>query len=311
MDRPLATRMRPRNFKEFVGHHHLSTRQAAHEVIGRTSPPSSLLSFPHGKDHVESSGGGGLAPTSAAVAVSSASRTAARDGPFETHVPNVLSLTMSTGLERRSRDLLRHRGRLDPPDRATTENPYHSLFVRLSELPPPAARTAGPDEIRVLLELAVFVPNAAWRARCVATDDASITSSAGARVDHGSVTPSSRRPLADAGETGRRSDGGRRRPKRIVAYDRDNTSPCLGVHKTCGCDPTARVLAVGIILLERPPVHGATPGARLLDVGLADPLRCVAVAQAPTPSNTSACLRLASISPRRPYTSRGRPSRTR
>ena len=38
MDRPLATRMRPRNFKEFVGHHHL---------LGEGKPLTKLIDGGH------------------------------------------------------------------------------------------------------------------------------------------------------------------------------------------------------------------------------------------------------------------------
>src|SRR5688500_20400846 len=49
MDRPLATRMRPRNFKEFVGHHHLlGEGKPLTKLIDGGHLPSTILWGPPG-----------------------------------------------------------------------------------------------------------------------------------------------------------------------------------------------------------------------------------------------------------------------
>jgi putative ATPase len=233
MDRPLATRMRPRNFKEFVGHHHLlGEGKPLTKLIDGGHLPSVILWGPPGTGkttlaHLLAVAVGADFQQLSAVSSGVSDARRVMDHSKTTLFRTVLFVDEVHRWNKAQQEILLpaiEDGSITLIG-ATTENPYHSLvgplisrclLLRLEPL--------EPDEIRVLLELAVVDAERGMGALGVSlTDDALdhlVELSAGdARAALTALEAAVL--LADAGETV--IDGARVADavqKRIVAYDR-------------------------------------------------------------------------------------------
>ena len=290
MDRPLATRMRPRNFKEFVGHHHLlGEGKPLTKLIDGGHLPSIILWGPPGTGkttlaHLLAVAVGADFQQLSAVSSGVSDARRVMDHSKTTLFRTVLFVDEVHRWNKAQQEILLpaiEDGSITLIG-ATTENPYHSLvgplisrclLLRLEPL--------EPDEIRVLLELAVVDAERGMGALGVSlTDDALdhlVELSAGdARAALTALEAAVL--LADAGETV--IDGARVADavqKRIVAYDRgDNHFDVVSafIKSMRGSDPNAT-----LFWLSRMIHAGEDPRfmvRRMVifaseDVGLADP----------------------------------------
>ena len=290
MDRPLATRMRPRNFKEFVGHHHLlGEGKPLTKLIDGGHLPSVILWGPPGTGkttlaHLLAVAVGADFQQLSAVSSGVSDARRVMDHSKTTLFRTVLFVDEVHRWNKAQQEILLpaiEDGSITLIG-ATTENPYHSLvgplisrclLLRLEPL--------EPDEIRVLLELAVVDAERGMGALGVSlTDDALdhlVELSAGdARAALTALEAAVL--LADAGETV--IDGARVADavqKRIVAYDRgDNHFDVVSafIKSMRGSDPNAT-----LFWLSRMIHAGEDPRfmvRRMVifaseDVGLADP----------------------------------------
>ena len=290
MDRPLATRMRPRNFKEFVGHHHLlGEGKPLTKLIDGGHLPSIILWGPPGTGkttlaHLLAVAVGADFQQLSAVSSGVSDARRVMDHSKTTLFRTVLFVDEVHRWNKAQQEILLpaiEDGSITLIG-ATTENPYHSLvgplisrclLLRLEPL--------EPDEIRVLLELAVVDAERGMGALGVSlTDDAVdhlVELSAGdARAALTALEAAVL--LADAGETV--IDGARVADavqKRIVAYDRgDNHFDVVSafIKSMRGSDPNAT-----LFWLSRMIHAGEDPRfmvRRMVifaseDVGLADP----------------------------------------
>jgi putative ATPase len=290
MDRPLATRMRPRNFKEFVGHHHLlGEGKPLTKLIDGGHLPSVILWGPPGTGkttlaHLLAVAVGADFQQLSAVSSGVSDARRVMDHSKTTLFRTVLFVDEVHRWNKAQQEILLpaiEDGSITLIG-ATTENPYHSLvgplisrclLLRLEPL--------EPDEIRVLLELAVVDAERGMGALGVSlTDDALdhlVELSAGdARAALTALEAAVL--LADAGETV--IDGAKVADavqKRIVAYDRgDNHFDVVSafIKSMRGSDPDATLFWLGRMIhagedprfMVRRMVIFASE-----DVGLADP----------------------------------------
>ena len=331
MDRPLATRMRPRNFKEFVGHHHLlGEGKPLTKLIDGGHLPSTILWGPPGTGkttlaHLLAVAVGADFQQLSAVSSGVSDARRVMDHSKTTLFRTVLFVDEVHRWNKAQQEILLpaiEDGSITLIG-ATTENPYHSLvgpllsrclLLRLEPL--------EPKEIRGLLELAVIDAERGMGALGVTlTDDALdhlVELSAGdARAALTALEAAVL--LADAGEdVDRRGAGGGRRPeadRRLRPWGQPLRRR-LRIHQEhAGLGPRrGPVLARADDPRRRgPPVHRAADGDLRLR-GRRDspiPRRCPSPWRPRTRSSTSACPRLATTSPRPPCTSPGRPSPTR
>jgi putative ATPase len=290
MDRPLATRMRPRNFKEFVGHEHLlGEGKPLTKLIDGGHLPSIILWGPPGTGkttlaHLLAVAVGADFQQLSAVSSGVSDARRVMDHSKTTLFRTVLFVDEVHRWNKAQQEILLpaiEDGSITLIG-ATTENPYHSLvsplisrclLLRLEPL--------QPEEIRGLLEIAVVDSERGMGALGVTlTDDA---------IDHlVEIAAGDARAaltgleaavlLADAGETvvdgDRVADAVQRR---IVAYDRgDNHYDVASafIKSLRGSDPDAALFWLGRM------IH-AGEDARFVarrmvifaseDVGLADP----------------------------------------
>jgi putative ATPase len=300
MDRPLATRMRPRNFKEFVGHQHLlGEGKPLTKLIDGGHLPSIILWGPPGTGkttlaHLLAVAVGADFQQLSAVSSGVSDARRVMDHSKTTLFRTVLFVDEVHRWNKAQQEILLpaiEDGSITLIG-ATTENPYHSLvsplisrclLLRLEPL--------EPEEIRGLIEVAVIDSERGMGALGVTlTDEA---------VDHlVEIAAGDARAaltgleaavlLADAGETV--IDGDRVADaiqRRIVAYDRgDNHYDVVSafIKSMRGSDPDAALFWLGRMIhagedprfMVRRMVIFASE-----DVGLADPLALtVAVAAA-------------------------------
>ena len=321
--------MRPRDFKEFVGHHHLlGEGKPLTKLIDGGHLPSTILWGPPGTGkttlaHLLAVAVGADFQQLSAVSSGVSDARRVMDHSKTTLFRTVLFVDEVHRWNKAQQEILLpaiEDGSVTLIG-ATTENPYHSLvgpllsrclLLRLEPL--------EPKEIRGLLEIAVDRLRAGdGRAR---------------RDPHGRCPRPSRgalrgrRPSGAHRPRGRGPAGRRRRDlidgarvadavqKRIVAYDRGDSHfdvVSAFIKSMRGSDPDAALFWLGRMIhagedprfIVRRMVIFASE-----DVGLADPQALPVAVPPPTRSSTSACPRLASTSRRRPCTSPGRPSRT-
>lgn len=298
MDRPLATRMRPRNFKEFVGHHHLlGEGKPLTKLIDGGHLPSTILWGPPGTGkttlaHLLAVAVGADFQQLSAVSSGVSDARRVMDHSKTTLFRTVLFVDEVHRWNKAQQEILLpaiEDGSITLIG-ATTENPYHSLVspllsrCLLLRLEPLEA-----DEVRGLLELAIADAERGMGALGVAlTPDALdhlVELSAGdARAALTALEAAVL--LADAGETV--IDGARVADavqKRIVAYDRgDNHFDVVSafIKSMRGSDPDAALFWLGRMIhagedpkfIVRRMVIFASE-----DVGLADP-RALSVAVA-------------------------------
>jgi putative ATPase len=298
MDRPLATRMRPRNFKEFVGHQHLlGEGKPLTKLIDGGHLPSTILWGPPGTGkttlaHLLAVAVGADFQQLSAVSSGVSDARRVMDDSKTTLFRTVLFVDEVHRWNKAQQEILLpaiEDGSITLIG-ATTENPYHSLVgpllsrCLLLRLEPLEA-----EEVRSLLELAVVDVERGMGALGVSlTPDALdhlVELSAGdARAALTALEAAVL--LADAGETV--IDGARVADavqKRIVAYDRgDNHFDVVSafIKSMRGSDPDA-----ALFWLSRMIHAGEDPRflvRRMMifaseDVGLADP-RALSVAVA-------------------------------
>jgi putative ATPase len=290
MDRPLATRMRPRNFKEFVGHQHLlGEGKPLTKLIDGGHLPSIILWGPPGTGkttlaHLLAVAVGADFQQLSAVSSGVSDARRVMDHSKTTLFRTVLFVDEVHRWNKAQQEILLpaiEDGSITLIG-ATTENPYHSLvsplisrclLLRLEPL--------QPDEIRGLIEIAAVDTERGMGALGVTlTDDA---------IDHlVEIAAGDARAaltgleaavlLADAGETvvdgDRVADAVQRR---IVAYDRgDNHYDVVSafIKSMRGSDPDAALFWLGRMIhagedprfIVRRMVIFASE-----DVGLADP----------------------------------------
>ncbi len=233
MDRPLATRMRPRTFKEFVGHHHLlGEGKPLTKLIDGGHLPSIILWGPPGTGkttlaHLLSIAVGADFQQLSAVSSGVSDARRVMDHSKTTLFRTVLFVDEVHRWNKAQQEILLpaiEDGSITMIG-ATTENPYHSLVSPLlSRCLMLRLEPLEPKEIRGLLELAVVDAERGMGALGVTlTDDALdhlVELSAGdARVALTALEAAVL--LADAGETlidaARVADAVQ---KRIVVYDR-------------------------------------------------------------------------------------------
>ena len=329
MDRPLATRMRPRNFKEFVGHHHLlgEGKPLTKLIEVGTSPPSILWGPRDREDHPRPPArrcavGADFQQLSAVSSgVSDARRV--MDHSKTSSSERSCSWTRCIAGTRRNRSPpAGDRGRLGDLIGATTENPYHSLVSPLiSRCLLLRLEPSKPRRSEVSLELAVVDAE-----RGMGTLGVSLTADA---LDHlvecrrgcpcRAHRAGGRRPPRRRGrDRDRRSARGRRRPEGIVAYDRgDNHFDVVSafIKSMRGSDPDATLFWLGRMIHA-----GEDPRFIVAADGRSSPprtsgwptlARCRSPWRPHTRSSTSACRRRVSTSRRRRCISRGPRSRTR
>ncbi len=290
MDRPLATRMRPRNFKEFVGHHHLlGEGKPLTKLIDGGHLPSIILWGPPGTGkttlaHLLSIAVGADFQQLSAVSSGVSDARRVMDHSKTTLFRTVLFVDEVHRWNKAQQEILLpaiEDGSITMIG-ATTENPYHSLVSPLlSRCLMLRLEPLEPKEIRGLLELAVVDAERGMGALGVTlTDDALdhlVELSAGdARAALTALEAAVL--LADAGETlidaARVADAVQ---KRIVVYDRgDNHFDVVSafIKSMRGSDPDA-----ALFWLARMIQAGEDPRfivRRMVifaseDVGLADP----------------------------------------
>ncbi|HZB78875.1 MAG TPA: replication-associated recombination protein A [Actinomycetota bacterium] len=290
MDRPLATRMRPRNFKEFVGHQHLlGEGKPLTKLIDGGHLPSIILWGPPGTGkttlaHLLATAVGADFQQLSAVSSGVSDARRVMDHSKTTLLRTVLFVDEVHRWNKAQQEILLpaiEDGSITLIG-ATTENPYHSLVSPLlSRCLMLRLEPLEPKEIRGLLEVAVVDAERGMGALGVTlTDDALdhlVELSAGdARVALTALEAAVL--LADAGET--LIDGARVADavqKRIVAYDRgDNHFDVVSafIKSMRGSDPDA-----ALFWLSRMIQAGEDPRfivRRMVifaseDVGLADP----------------------------------------
>jgi putative ATPase len=290
MDRPLATRMRPRTFKEFVGHHHLlGEGKPLTKLIDGGHLPSIILWGPPGTGkttlaHLLATAVGADFQQLSAVSSGVSDARRVMDHSKTTLFRTVLFVDEVHRWNKAQQEILLpaiEDGSITLIG-ATTENPYHSLVSPLlSRCLMLRLEPLEPKEIRGLLELAVLDAERGMGALGVTlTDDALdhlVELSAGdARVALTALEAAVL--LAEAGET--LIDGARVADavqKRIVVYDRgDNHFDVVSafIKSMRGSDPDA-----ALFWLSRMIHAGEDPRfivRRMVifaseDVGLADP----------------------------------------
>ncbi|MDQ4107721.1 MAG: replication-associated recombination protein A [Actinomycetota bacterium] len=290
MDRPLATRMRPRNFKEFVGHHHLlGEGKPLTKLIDGGHLPSIILWGPPGTGkttlaHLLAAAVGADFQQLSAVSSGVSDARRVMDHSKTTLLRTVLFVDEVHRWNKAQQEILLpaiEDGSITLIG-ATTENPYHSLVSPLlSRCLMLRLEPLEPKEIRGLLEVAVVDAERGMGGLGVTlTDDALdhlVELSAGdARVALTALEAAVL--LADAGET--LIDGARVADavqKGIVAYGRgDNHFDVVSafIKSMRGSDPDA-----ALFWLSRMIQAGEDPRfivRRMVifaseDVGLADP----------------------------------------
>jgi putative ATPase len=290
MDRPLATRMRPRNFKEFVGHQHLlGEGKPLTKLIDGGHLPSIILWGPPGTGkttlaHLLAVAVGADFQQLSAVSSGVSDARRVMDHSKTTLFRTVLFVDEVHRWNKAQQEILLpaiEDGSITLIG-ATTENPYHSLVsplisrCLLLRLEPLEA-----EEIRGLIEIAIVDSERGMGALGVTLTDEAIDhlveiAAGDARAALTALEAAIL--LADAGETV--VDGDRVADavqKRIVAYDRgDNHYDVLSafIKSMRGSDPDAALFWLGRM------IH-AGEDARLVarrlvifaseDVGLADP----------------------------------------
>jgi putative ATPase len=290
MDRPLATRMRPRNFREFVGHQHLlGEGKPLTKLIDGGHLPSIILWGPPGTGkttlaHLLAIAVGADFQQLSAVSSGVSDARRVMDHSKTTLFRTVLFVDEVHRWNKAQQEILLpaiEEGSITLIG-ATTENPYHSLvsplisrclLLRLEPL--------QPQEIRGLLEIAVVDSERGMGALGVAlTDDAidHLVEIAAGDARAALTALEAAVLLADAGETvvdgARVSDAVQ---KRIVAYDRgDNHYDVVSafIKSMRGSDPDAALFWLGRMIhagedprfIVRRMVIFASE-----DIGLADP----------------------------------------
>ena len=290
MDRPLATRMRPRNFKEFVGHQHLlGEGKPLTKLIDGGHLPSIVLWGPPGTGkttlaHLLAVAVGADFQQLSAVSSGVSDARRVMDHSKTTLFRTVLFVDEVHRWNKAQQEILLpaiEDGSITLIG-ATTENPYHSLvsplisrclLLRLEPL--------EPEEIRGLIEVAVVDSERGMGALGVALTDEAIDhlveiAAGDARAALTGLEAAVL--LADAGETvidGERVADAIQR--RIVAYDRgDNHYDVVSafIKSMRGSDPDAALFWLGRMIhagedprfIVRRMVIFASE-----DVGLADP----------------------------------------
>jgi putative ATPase len=290
MDRPLATRMRPRNFKEFVGHQHLlGEGKPLTKLIDGGHLPSTILWGPPGTGkttlaHLLAVAVGADFQQLSAVSSGVSDARRVMDHSKTTLFRTVLFVDEVHRWNKAQQEILLpaiEDGSITLIG-ATTENPYHSLvspllsrclLLRLEPL--------APEEIRSLIELAVVDVERGMGALGVAlTEDAfdHLVDLSGGDARAALTGLEAAVLLAEAGETV--IDGARVADavqKRLVAYDRgDNHFDVVSafIKSMRGSDPDAALFWLGRMIhagedprfIVRRMVIFASE-----DVGLADP----------------------------------------
>src|SRR5919106_4476896 len=290
MDRPLATRMRPRNFKEFVGHRHLlGEGKPLTKLIDGGHLPSTILWGPPGTGkttlaHLLAVAVGADFQQLSAVSSGVSDARRVMDHSKTTLFRTVLFVDEVHRWNKAQQEILLpaiEDGSITLIG-ATTENPYHSLggpllsrclLLRLEPL--------EPKEIRGLLELAVIDAERGMGTLGVTlTDDALdhlVELSAGdARAALTALEAAVL--LADAGET--LIDGARVADavqKRIVAYDRGDSHfdvVSAFIKSMRGSDPDASLFWLGRMIHAGEDPRFIVRRMMIFaseDVGLADP----------------------------------------
>jgi putative ATPase len=290
MDRPLATRMRPRTFQEFVGHHHLlGEGKPLTKLIDGGHLPSTILWGPPGTGkttlaHLLAVAVGADFQQLSAVSSGVSDARRVMDHSKTTLFRTVLFVDEVHRWNKAQQEILLpaiEDGSITLIG-ATTENPYHSLvgpllsrclLLRLEPL--------EPKEIRGLLELAVIDAERGMGALGVTlTDDALdhlVELSAGdARAALTALEAAVL--LADAGET--LIDGARVADavqKRIVAYDRGDSHfdvVSAFIKSMRGSDPDASLFWLGRMIHAGEDPRFIVRRMMIFaseDVGLADP----------------------------------------
>jgi putative ATPase len=298
MDRPLATRMRPRNFKEFVGHQHLlGEGKPLTKLIDGGHLPSIILWGPPGTGkttlaHLLAVAVGADFQQLSAVSSGVSDARRVMDHSKTTLFRTVLFVDEVHRWNKAQQEILLpaiEDGSITLIG-ATTENPYHSLVspllsrCLLLRLEPLEA-----EEIRGLLEIAVLDAERGMGALGVTlTDDAldHLVELAAGDARAALTALEAAVLLADAGETV--IDGSRVADavqKRLVAYDRgENHFDVVSafIKSMRGSDPDASLFWLGRMIhagedprfIVRRMVIFASE-----DVGLADP-RALTVAVA-------------------------------
>ncbi|HYY08579.1 MAG TPA: replication-associated recombination protein A [Actinomycetota bacterium] len=290
MDRPLATRMRPRNFTEFVGHQHLlGEGKPLTKLIDGGHLPSIVLWGPPGTGkttlaHLLAVAVGADFQQLSAVSSGVSDARRVMDHSKTTLFRTVLFVDEVHRWNKAQQEILLpaiEDGSITLIG-ATTENPYHSLvspllsrclLLRLEPL--------QPEEIRSLVELAVVDSERGMGALGVSlTDDAidHLVELSGGDARAALTALEAAVLLADAGETlitgARVADAVQ---KRLVAYDRgDNHFDVVSafIKSLRGSDPDAALFWLGRMIhagedprfIVRRMVIFASE-----DVGLADP----------------------------------------